>query len=62
MCIVLIENQNEVTYSTTIKGENIAPAEAKFVVTGNKKLSVLVTARSDPAKPASIGVKITRKQ
>jgi len=62
MCIVLIENQNEVTYSTTIKGENIVPAEAKFVVTGNKKLSVLVTARSDPAKPASIGVKITRKQ
>ena len=62
MCIALIENQNDVKYTTAIRGDNIAPTDAKFVVTGNKKLSVLVTARKDPTKPASVGVKITRKQ
>lgn len=62
MCIALIENKNDVAYTTAIKSENIAPADAKFVITSNKKLSVLVTARNDPTKPASVGVKITRKQ
>ena len=61
MCISLIENRNEVNFTTVIKGDNIEPENAEFATTGNKKLSVLFAARSDLSKSASIGVKLTQK-
>ena len=61
MCISLIENQNEIDYTAVVKGDNILPADASYMTTGNKKLSVLIAARDNPIKKASVGVKITRK-
>ena len=61
MCISLIENQNDISYTAVVKGDNIVPADANYMTTGNKKLSVLIAARDNPSKNSSVGVKVTRK-